>query len=82
MDEPTASLDVQAEYDFFQEVRNIAKQHMIVMVSHRLSTIKLCTKVIYITQKDVLYGTHEELMRKSKEYYQYYKKQQTLYLER
>ena len=82
MDEPTAALDIEAEYKFFLEMRRISAQHMMVMVSHRLSVIKLSTKVIFITREKVWVGSHDELTRKSQQYREYYEKQRDLYLER
>ena len=44
-----------------------------IIVAHRLSTIKNCDKILYISQKGIAeMGSHEELMKKRGLYYQLY----------
>jgi ATP-binding cassette, subfamily B, bacterial len=50
LDEPTSALDAIAEYDLFMHLKQMAKEKMIVLISHRLYNIKLA---------DYIYVMHE-----------------------
>ncbi len=63
LDEPTASLDVRAERDFFERLGNVLKDRTAVMISHRLSTIRTVDKIVVLDKGEVLEeGTHEKLI--------------------
>jgi len=79
MDEPTAALDAEAEYHFFENIKNVGKQHQIIMVSHRLSIARLSTKVIYFDDDGIVVDTHENLIRKIPSYKELYDLQKRMY---
>lgn len=79
MDEPTAALDAEAEYKFYENLQNIAKDHTVIMVSHRLSIANLCTKIIYFNGPKIVVSTHEQLMKEIPEYKQLYEIQKSMY---
>lgn len=61
MDEPTSSLDNEAETSFMNEVLKL--DSTCIVVSHRLSTIEHFDKIIVIDNgKIVEYGSHHDLM--------------------
>jgi len=63
LDEPTASLDVTAEYDLFDRFRTLAKGKTTVLVSHRFSTVRMADRIIVLDQKRIVeQGTHDELL--------------------
>lgn len=78
MDEPTASFDAEAEYEFFKNIMTIGDKHNIIMVSHRLSIAKLCTKIMYFGEEGVMVGTHQQMMKVS-EYRELYELQKKMY---
>ena len=47
-DEATSSLDHKTENNFIEVVRKLQKEKTIIIVSHRLSTVKYCDKVLKI----------------------------------
>ena len=63
LDEPTAALDAQAEFELFQRLRSLARGHTTVFISHRFSTVRLADRIIMLENGELIeQGTHEELM--------------------
>ena len=64
LDEPTSAIDSQAEYEIFDRFRNLTKDKMVVLISHRFSTVRMADKIVVIEQGELLEtGTHEELLQ-------------------
>nr|MBA3805784.1 ABC transporter ATP-binding protein [Acidobacteriota bacterium] len=64
LDEPTASLDARAEDEFFRRFRGQNTGPMAVLISHRLSTVRMADKIVVLDQGEIREeGTHEELLR-------------------
>ncbi|MCO1574674.1 ABC transporter ATP-binding protein/permease [Crossiella sp. SN42] len=69
LDEPTASIDAEAETEIFQRFRTIADTSTSLLVAHRFSTVRIADKIIVIEGgKLVEQGTHTELMRQGGHY--------------
>ena len=68
-DEATSALDNNSQEYIKESIDNLVKDHTVVIVAHRLSTI-IDADEIYIVDhgKIVDSGTHEELLKKSKIY--------------
>jgi len=63
LDEPTAALDAQAEFELFQRLRALARGHTTVFISHRFSTVRLADRIIMLENGELIeQGTHDELM--------------------
>ncbi|MDA8711173.1 ABC transporter ATP-binding protein/permease [Alphaproteobacteria bacterium] len=75
LDEPTSNLDLRTEsklFDNLHSIRNIT----LVVVAHRLSTIKHFDEILYLESGKLLeQGSHKSLMAKKGFYYQLYQKQ-------
>jgi ABC-type phosphate transport system ATPase subunit len=72
-DEATSALDNETQKSIQQAIRNLKKDYTILIIAHRLSTIKDCDKILYISDGKVsAEGTHDQLMKKSKEYKELY----------
>jgi ATP-binding cassette, subfamily B, bacterial len=69
LDEPTSAMDANAEYEVFQEFRQLAKGRTAILISRRLSTIRMAD-FIYVLErgKIVERGVHDELMRRGGTY--------------
>ena len=64
LDEPTSAMDPKAEYEVFQQFRYLIGERAGVLISHRLSTVKMAD-CIYVMERGEIAesGTHEELMK-------------------
>ena len=73
LDEATSSIDTQTEKLLQEGIQEMLKGRTSIIVAHRLSTIKNCDRILYISHKGIAeMGSHEELMRKKGLYYQLY----------
>ncbi len=73
LDEATSSIDTQTERLLQDGIREMLKDRTSFIVAHRLSTIKNCDRILYISSKGIAEeGTHEELMARHGLYYQLY----------
>ncbi|MEM7554526.1 MAG: ABC transporter ATP-binding protein [Cyanobacteria bacterium P01_A01_bin.84] len=63
LDEPTSAMDPQAEYEVFEKFRQLIKNQAAILISHRLSTVKMADR-IYVMENGTIVesGTHNELM--------------------
>ena len=73
LDEATSSIDTQTERLLQEGIQEMLKNRTSFIVAHRLSTIKNCDRILYISNKGIAeMGSHEELMKKRGLYYQLY----------
>lgn len=75
LDEPTASVDIEAEQKIQEAIEKISIGKTVITIAHRLSTIKNAKKIYVISGgKIVEIGNHEELMHKQGIYAEMYAK--------
>jgi len=67
LDEATSALDNKTEKSIMNSIDNLSKELTIVMIAHRLSTVKNCD-VIYVLEKGVIvdHGSYDELKYRCK----------------
>jgi len=76
LDEATSSLDAESEEKVQNAIFNLTKNRTTLVIAHRLSTINKANKIIVMKEGEVLQsGTHNELLKTSKEYGNLYRKQ-------
>lgn len=82
MDEPSIALDPIAEYEMNLSIKELAKDKTIIMVSHRLSTIRMFDEIYVFAKGEIVeHGSHEELMELSGKYAEMFAKQASSYRE-
>jgi len=76
LDEATSYIDTETEQVVQKAIELTLSGRTSFIIAHRLSTIRNASKIIVIDKGHVLeMGTHEELLRKKGNYYEFYKKQ-------
>ncbi|HEU5296840.1 MAG TPA: ABC transporter ATP-binding protein [Burkholderiaceae bacterium] len=69
LDEPTSAMDASAEYEMFRRFRELAAGRSAILVSHRLSTVKMADRIYVLREGRVIEsGTHDELVRRAGRY--------------
>ncbi len=62
LDEATSSLDNQTEKVVMEAVNNLSKDILIIIIAHRLNTVKNCDKIFHLEKGRILnQGTFQEL---------------------
>ena len=73
-DESTSSLDNESQNKIQKVIEKLSNDHTIIIVAHRLSTIKNAHKIIFIEDHVVRsVGSHSYLMKNCDDYKKLYK---------
>ena len=69
MDEGTASLDNETEWEVMQAIRRLSGKKTVIIIAHRLSTVKNCDKLYFIKDSKVIdSGMYDELLDRNMEF--------------
>ena len=64
LDEPTAAMDAQAEAEVFEHFRQLARERITILISHRFSTVRMADQIVVLNNGHIIErGSHEELMQ-------------------
>ena len=63
LDEPTAAMDAEAEMNIFNHFRALTQDRMVVLISHRFSTVRMADKILVMANGRIIeQGSHEQLL--------------------
>jgi ATP-binding cassette, subfamily B, bacterial len=63
LDEPTASMDAEAEAAVFARFRSLAASRIAIVISHRFSTVRMADQIVVLEHGAVVErGSHDQLM--------------------
>ena len=76
LDEPTSALDVEAEHEFFKQIRQRRRGKTTIFITHKFNTTKSADCILFIKHGKVWEsGSHTELLELDGEYARLYKLQ-------
>lgn len=80
LDEPTAAMDPEAEYELYNLLLDIAGSQTTILVSHRLSTVRAANRVLVLDEGRLCEeGNHEELIQLDGIYAKFFRMQAERY---
>jgi ATP-binding cassette subfamily B protein len=63
LDEPTASIDAAAEAQVFEHFRQLTRNRIAIVISHRFSTVRMADQILVLEEGRIVErGSHESLM--------------------
>jgi ATP-binding cassette subfamily B protein len=69
LDEPTASMDAEAEFKIFERFRELTEDKIAIVISHRFSTVRMADQIIVLDRGAVIErGSHDELVAQGGRY--------------
>lgn len=75
LDDPFSALDKNTEEEVFDNLKSIASDDIVLLISHRLYMFPRMDKIIWLENGEAVVGTHDELMKKVPEYAKLYNDQ-------
>jgi ATP-binding cassette subfamily B protein len=76
LDEPTSAMDPKAEYEVFMKFRDLLEGRTAILISHRLSTVRMADHIYVLNDGQVLEsGSHDELVESNGVYAQLFLRQ-------
>src|SRR3989344_5482221 len=81
LDEPTSSIDAEAEAKIFEKLELLPKDRTVILISHRFSTVRHAHKIIVLENGTISEaGTHKELLKLEGTYARLFKLQARGYI--
>lgn len=76
LDEPSSALDPSYEDELNDYIESLPKDKTVIVISHRLSSVKACNRVVFMKDGSVVAdGTHEQVYSKCADYRDMFEKQ-------
>lgn len=78
-DEATSNIDIDSENDIMQEIKTLAKEKTVILISHRLANVTDADRIYVIDSGNITEsGTHNALLSKNGDYARLWNAQQSL----
>ncbi|WP_307128734.1 ABC transporter ATP-binding protein [Streptomyces sp. B1I3] len=62
LDEPTANLDPRAEFRIFQRLRDLARDRVVLLVTHRITNVAVADRIVVLDEGRIVQeGTYKDL---------------------
>ncbi|HLZ61027.1 MAG TPA: ABC transporter ATP-binding protein [Ktedonosporobacter sp.] len=82
LDEPTSSIDAEAEAEIFGHLQEVAAGATTLLIAHRFSTVRMADRILVLKHGQIIEdGTHQELLALSGTYAHLFRLQATGYLD-
>jgi ATP-binding cassette, subfamily B, bacterial len=82
LDEPTASIDAEGEYEIFERLQRLAEGRTVLLITHRFSSVRMANRIVVLDKGRIVeQGTHDALMAKRGLYAKMFSMQAKGYLE-
>lgn len=75
LDDPFSAVDRTTEETILKNLRQLAKDSVVILISHRLDLFSTLDQVLWMEEGHTLFGTHEELLGRCEEYGKLYASQ-------
>ena len=76
LDEPTAAIDAQAEFELFERFQKLTEGRTAIIISHRFSTVRLADRIAVLEHgKMIELGSHDALLAADGQYAHLFKLQ-------
>jgi ATP-binding cassette subfamily B protein len=73
-------MDAKAEYEVFQNFRQLVSGRTAILISHRFSTVRMADRIFVLKHGSIIEGgTHEELINRQGVYADLFEKQALSY---
>lgn len=64
LDEATSALDIETEKNVIEQISNFSNEITILVVAHRLTTLKYCSKLVVLAEGEIKQvGTYDEIVK-------------------
>ncbi len=82
LDEPTASIDAEAEHELFERFKALSTDRIAIIISHRFSTVRMADRIAVLHEGQVVeLGSHAELLAQGGRYAHLFRLQAQGYLD-
>jgi ATP-binding cassette subfamily B protein len=62
-------MDAKAEFELFEKIRDVARGRTVILISHRMSTVRLADHIYVLADGELTEGgTHDELIQRKGTY--------------
>lgn len=75
LDDPFSALDMDTEREIFDNLKEMCRDSIVLLISHRLSLFPKMDQVIFMEEGKAVVGTHDEMMKMQPEYASLYQVQ-------